>query len=89
LPLYSLTTIIDLVSSAYLYRVTGNARETLTNEAKKLEEVPAVLKKTFQVQVSALSELPKTQQLPYQIDKPQDNMTKNSKTAFQVINKSI
>jgi hypothetical protein len=89
LPLYSLTTIIDLVSSAYLYRVIGNARETLTDEAKELEEVPAVLKKTFQVQVSALSELPRSQQLPHQLDKLQDNMNRNSKTAFQVINKSF
>jgi len=70
LPLFSLTTIIDLVSSAYLYRVIGKARETLSDEAKELEEVPALLKKTFQVQVSALSELPKLQQLPHQIDKP-------------------
>jgi len=89
LPLFSLTTIIDLVSSAYLYRVIGKARETLTKEAKKLEEVPAVLKKTFQVQVSAPSDLPKSQQLPHQIDKPQDNMNRNSKTAFKVINESF
>jgi len=89
LPLYLLTTIIDLVSSVYLYRVIGKARENLTNEAKKLEEVPAVLKKKFQVQVSTLSALPRSQQLTPQIDKLQNNMNRNSQPAFQDINKSF
>uniref|UniRef100_A0A7C1CEZ6 Uncharacterized protein n=1 Tax=Thermofilum adornatum TaxID=1365176 RepID=A0A7C1CEZ6_9CREN len=89
LPLYSFTTIIDLVSSVYLYRVIGKARENLTNEAKKLEEVPAVLKKKFQVQVSTLSALPSSQQLTPQIDKLQNNMNRNSQPAFQDINKSF
>jgi len=89
LPLYSLTTIIDLVSSVYIYRVIGKARENLTKEAKKLEELPAVLKKKFQVQVSTLSALPRSQQLTPQIDKLQNNMNRNSQPAFQDINKSF